>query len=126
MTDESADDRIRMNQMSQSMDAGRGATPSSMQELLDRLDEAATGDETSLEDIIETMGGASFVPVLMVPALAVVTPLSGIPAFSSICGIFIALVAAQSLFGRDHLWLPGWLTRRTVPSDRLRSSMDKL
>ena len=34
LTDESADDRIRMNQMSQSMDAGRGATPSSMQEPL--------------------------------------------------------------------------------------------
>ena len=46
-----------MNQMSQSMDAGRGATPSSMQELLDRLDEAATGDETSLEDIIEMVVG---------------------------------------------------------------------
>lgn len=97
-----------------------------MRDMLDSLSDSAHGEETSLDDIVEALGQASFVPVLLAPALAVVTPLSGIPLFSSFCGIFIALVAGQSLIGRSHLWLPGWLTRRAVPTKRLKKGIDQL
>ncbi|MDY6859805.1 MAG: exopolysaccharide biosynthesis protein [Pseudomonadota bacterium] len=101
---------------------GNKAPPATLREVVDRLREAAQGDETSLDDVLKGLGRASFVPVLMAPALAVVTPLSGIPLFSSICGIMIMLVAGQLLLGRRHLWLPRWLTRQTVPSERLRDA----
>lgn len=102
------------------------APPTSVREVVDRLDAAADGEETSVDDIVETLGRASFVPVLMAPALAVVTPLSGIPLFSSANGVFIALVAGQMLIGRRNLWLPRWLRRRSLASERVRYVAERM
>jgi hypothetical protein len=82
--------------------------------------------KVSIKDVLEVVGEASFVPAMLVPALVVVTPLSGIPALSSICGITIALIAAQYAAGRDHVWLPDWLLRRKVSGTRLCQSMVKI
>lgn len=95
----------------------------SVRDLLDRLEAAAHDDRTAIRDVLEALGRVSFVPVLMAPALAVTSPLSGIPLFSSFAGITIALVAVQLLVGRDHLWLPGWITRRTVSTEGLCSAI---
>ncbi|HBS98418.1 exopolysaccharide biosynthesis protein [Salipiger marinus] len=101
-------------------------SPTTLRGVVDRLHDAANKEETSLNDVVEGLGHASFVPVLLVPALAVVTPLSGVPLFSSTCGILIALIAGQMLLGRRHLWLPRWIMKRRVPSDRLRKAADSL
>jgi len=94
-----------------------------VQDVLERIETLASADEVTLRSLIEAFGTASFVPALMVPALLVVSPLSGIPAFSSICGLTIALIALQMLFRREHLWLPGVLMRRRISGHRLRSGM---
>lgn len=100
--------------------------PESMAQVVEELHDAAEGGETSLGHLLSEIEHASFTPVLLAPALAVVTPLSGIPLFSSFCGICIALVSAQMLFGRESLWLPGWLQRRKIPSDKLKSAVKTL
>ncbi|MGR3563688.1 MAG: MarC family protein [Heliomarina sp.] len=100
--------------------------PGSVSDIVDSLRNAATGEKTSLQEAIKSLGEASFVPVLMAPALAVVTPLSGIPLFSSICGLLIAIVSIQMLFNRDHLWLPQWLMKQRIPSDKLRTATEKM
>lgn len=94
----------------------------SVTDVVDRMESAASGEKTTLREVVAALGEASFVPVLMAPALAVVSPLSGIPVFSSICGLTIALVAGQALFNRDHLWLPDWLMRRRISSSSLRKA----
>ncbi len=86
----------------------------SVTDVVDRMENAAATEETSVRDVVAALGEASFLPVLMAPAIAVVSPLSGVPVFSSICGLTIALVAVQLLMNRDHLWLPEWLMRRRV------------
>ena len=98
----------------------------SVASVLDRIHDPATGAETRLGDVAGALGKASFIPNLMLPALAVVSPLSGIPLFSSTCGIWIALVSAQMMLHRDHIWLPGFLMRRGVSSQRLRMVVEKL
>ncbi len=97
-----------------------------MEALLDQLAGAASGEAVSLRDILDAVGGTSFLPVLMVPALLVVSPLSGIPLFSSICGLTIAFVAAQMVLGRHHLWLPGFVTRKTFSGERARMAIARL
>ncbi|MDF2231436.1 exopolysaccharide biosynthesis protein [Albimonas sp. CAU 1670] len=87
--------------------------------VLDRLDEAATHDRPSAGEIVEAVGRQSHVTLLLVPALVVMTPLSGIPLLSSVCGLIIALVSLAGLLGRDRIWLPGFVTRRRVDGDRL-------
>ena len=92
--------------------------------MTDRVREAAGDDTISVAQITEALGRDSLPPNLMIPALAVVSPLSGVPLFSSICGILIALISAQMLLGRDHVWLPGFLMRRKLGAARVRGALD--
>lgn len=85
-------------------------------DLVGRVRKGAEGDKVSVGQIAEALGQDSLPPNLMIPAFAVASPLSGVPLFSSICGLLIALVSAQMLIGRDHVWLPGFLMRRHCPA----------
>ena len=96
----------------------------SIEDLVDRIGQAATGDQTSLREVVESLGERSLAAYLLVPSLAVVSPLSGVPLFSSICGALILIISLQMLIRRDHLWLPEMLMRRRVRSDRLRKAAD--
>jgi hypothetical protein len=64
--------------------------------------------------------------LLLLPALILVTPLSGIPGLSSLGGLTIALVALQMLLGRSNIWLPDFILRRHLPTARLEWSLDRL
>ena len=97
-----------------------------VQSILKRLRDKADQEEVTTEELVTAFGTASFVPALMIPAILVVSPLSGIPLFSSFMGVSIALIAAQLLFGREELWLPGWLLRRTVKGEKLRNAVDRI
>jgi len=94
--------------------------------IVDRMSDVSRRDSVRLRDLVEAFGKTSFLPLLMVPALLVVSPLSGIPLFSSICGLTIALISAQMLARRDHLWLPGFLMRLKVDGEKARVAIEKL
>lgn len=94
--------------------------------LLDAARNASDGDKTSVGQIVQSLGEQSLTPNLIFVALAVVSPLSGIPLFSTICGVTIALIAGQMLIGRDHIWLPSFVMSRRVDSDRLSHAVDVL
>jgi len=94
----------------------------SVSEIVDSIASVAEAETVQMRDVVAALGRASFTPVMMAPAMAVVTPLSGIPLFSSICGLTIALVAGQRLAKRRHLWLPDWLMRRQVSGARLKTA----
>jgi hypothetical protein len=105
--------------------AGNRARP--VTDIVNRLDGVAQGDSVTLGEAVEAFGERSFHPVLMVPALLVLSPLSGIPFFSSLCGITIALVSAQMIWPhRTKLWLPGFLTGRKVTGERARAALSRL
>lgn len=98
----------------------------SLTAVIDRTRDVARRDEVSVDNVLGAFGEAGFAPLLFVPALAVVTPLSGIPAFSSLCGIMIVLIAAQWLAGRSRVWMPRWIKRLHIGGDRLRSAVGRL
>lgn len=91
----------------------------SVGEIIDRVKGLSDRPQVSLGQVIEEFGEASFVPVLMVPALIVVSPLSGIFFLPTIMGLTIALISGQILIGRRHLWLPGVLVARSLPGARV-------
>ena len=97
-----------------------------VEQIIDGIDRLSNRDTICVRDMIEEFGQATFVPLLMVPALLVVSPLSGIPLFSSFCGLMIALIASQMLIGRERLWLPEFLLRRAIRGERARGAMGKL
>ena len=97
-----------------------------VRDVVDRLERCARADRVALGDLVASSSTASFVSAMMVPALLVISPLSGIPLFSSLCGITIALIAAQMLIRRSHLYLPDAVMRRTLPGDKLRGGLERL
>lgn len=97
-----------------------------VRDVIAKLETIMEGDDVALGDLVAAFGSASFAPALMVPALLVVSPLSGIPFFSSICGLTITLIALQMLAARKHLWLPRVLMRRSVGAARLRRAMARI
>ncbi|REC95940.1 exopolysaccharide biosynthesis protein [Kushneria indalinina] len=88
----------------------------SLSELMTSLDEEHEGDDVSINDILKTFESRGFGPLLVIPSLlALVCPVPGIP---TACGLFMALIAVQQVFGRSHPWLPERLRGVSIDADR--------
>lgn len=92
-----------------------------LEQLLDRITEAARGhDRVSLGGILKVIGRRSFGPLLLFAGLIALSPVIGdTPGVPTAVGIFVLLITAQLLFGRDYVWLPRWLLERSVAQDKL-------
>lgn len=80
----------------------------------------------TIRDVVEILGSASFMPLLLLVSLLVVTPISGIPGLSGTSGLIIAAVSGQLLVGRRVLWLPERILRMKVPRRRLGNALEML
>ncbi|MHA6346184.1 exopolysaccharide biosynthesis protein [Roseivivax sp. CAU 1761] len=110
----------------QTRDDDGPAEPASLCEILSRV-APRDGDSTvSIAEVLDRVGRRSFPVALLVVALILITPLSGIPGAPTVGGAILILISGQALLHRDHLWLPGILTRRKVKADRLRQGLDWL
>ena len=97
---------------------------SELQALTEQIEGLADRKTTvSVEAVWNTIGKRSFGAVLLVPSLVALTPVGGIPVLPSILALIVLLISAQLLFGRENLWLPGFLLRRSVSSGRLKKSL---
>ncbi|HSH43115.1 MAG TPA: exopolysaccharide biosynthesis protein [Arenicellales bacterium] len=107
-----------------SLDEGQGV--SSIEELLDCLQDADhDGERSSVDDIVTAVGRRSFGPLLLLAGLIVLAPLVGdIPGVPTLMAILVLLVAVQLLAGRNHFWLPAWLLNRSVARDKLDQGID--
>jgi hypothetical protein len=82
--------------------------PTSLEELLDRLEEPVVHQgEATVRSLMETVGQPSFGPLLVTIGLAGVTPISGVPTVPTLLAVCAALVAVQLVIGRKHFGCPG-------------------
>lgn len=101
--------------------------PQTATETVEALEQLAEdNDRVRIGDVLDEFGQRSFGPFLFIPALIEVTPVGGIPGIPTLFALIIALVAVQLLVGRDHVWLPQVIQRRSVGADRLMKSAQKL
>jgi hypothetical protein len=92
-----------------------------LEQLLDRITEAARGrDRVSLGGILEVVGRRSFGPLLLFGGLVALSPVIGdTPGVPTTVGMFVLLITGQLLLGREYVWLPRWLLKRSVAQDTL-------
>lgn len=95
--------------------------PTSIEEVLNSIEKTADDRErVSLGMILETLGGRSFGPVLLVAGLIILAPLIGdIPGVPTIMAIVVMLTAFQLLTRRECFWMPQWMLKRSVEKDKL-------
>lgn len=94
-----------------------------MRAILDGLEGLPREGHVRLGEIVERLGVRGFAPVLLLVALLMVSPLSGIPGSPTVTALLIALIVGQMLVGRRALWLPQPLMRLRVPARRLRQAL---
>src|SRR6056297_1536364 len=92
-------------------------------ELLDFIDEETGDGHISVGDIISLLGPRSLIPLLLLPCLAMVSPLSAVPGVPSVLSAIVGLVAVQLLIGQKRLWLPDVILRRSLHAERVLAMM---
>lgn len=102
--------------------------PTNMQQLLEQIRESAAGaGRVSVNDILNGVGERSFGPVVLVAGLITLAPLIGdIPGVPTILGLVVLLTLGQLLFHRRTIWMPSWISQRSVPQDKLLKGLDWL
>ena len=94
-----------------------------LQQLLDRLDEAATGERVDVECMMQAVGRSSFGALLLLGGLVTLSPLDIIPGIPTLIALAVVIVCVQLLSGRRHFWLPAWVLRRSIASQRFRRAL---
>ena len=89
-----------------------------MQAVVEALEDATEASSVCLSEIVEEFGRASFPPVLLAVSVLLISPLSGVPLFSSIIGMAIFLIAIQGMIGREKIWLPRRLANWRINTRR--------
>lgn len=82
--------------------------------------------KVSLGDALDEFGARSFGPVLILLPLIELSPIGGIPGIPTAIAILIALIALQILIGKEHIWIPDFIARRKMKSDKLGKFAHKL
>lgn len=109
------------------MSEGNTKDPHSVGDVVEGLEELADSeDEVRIADVLDKFGSRSFAPVMLVFALLEISPIGVVPGVPTFLALCVAVVAAQLLFGRDHIWVPGWIADRSVGSKKLNKATDKL
>lgn len=102
--------------------------PTTMQQLLERVRASSEGlEQVPVADILEAVGERSFGPVVLLAGLITIAPLIGdIPGVPTLLGMVVVLTLGQLLFRRHSIWLPSWISGRTVPRGKLEKIVDWL
>lgn len=75
---------------------------------------------------MDSMAGKGHLSAIFATALIVLTPLSGIPGLSTICGLLIAVLSFEMIFGPFGLRLPKSMNARTIPAERAERAIARL
>lgn len=97
-----------------------------LSDVLDQLESSADGDKVSVSHVVDTLGHSSFASLMLVFSLISTSPASGIPGVTAMVAGLVFVLVVQMILGRKSLWLPGFVARRRLSSDKLREGIDWL
>ncbi|TNC74656.1 exopolysaccharide biosynthesis protein [Rubellimicrobium roseum] len=90
-----------------------------LSDVLDKLEEAADGDSITIGNVVEKLGHKSFAALMLIFSLISTSPASAIPGLTATVAVIVGLLVAQMIWGRKCVWLPGFVTRREMATEKL-------
>ena len=90
-----------------------------LSDVLDQLEDAAHGDSIKVEEVVEKLGHHSFAALMLIFSLVSTSPASAIPGLTATVAVIVFMLVAQMVAGRDCVWLPGFITRRELSTQKL-------
>ncbi len=97
-----------------------------LSDVLDRLESSADGDSVSVQTVVDRLGTHSFAALILAFSLVAVSPASAIPGLTTGVALIVFILVAQMIIGRKGVWLPEFLLRREVSSQKLRTAISWL
>lgn len=101
----------------------------SLTRLLDSVDEEETSkkqDKVSFRELMDRVGQNAITPLILLVAVLMVSPLSGIPGTPTFAALVIITMAVQALSGRKNLWLPEFLMRQEIKAGHIHRAVSWL
>jgi hypothetical protein len=102
------------------------------EDVLDRLQDAvrskkdAGSGKATVGTVLDAFGSRSYGPFFLVPALIEMSPIGGVPGVPTVLAVFILSAAAQMLFAREHIWVPGFFERRHISGKKVEAVDSKV
>ena len=90
-----------------------------LSDVLDQLESSIHDDSVAVQEVIEKLGHKSFASLMLVFSLISFSPASAIPGITTVVAAIVLILVVQMMFGRDSVWLPGFVTRRRMATDKL-------
>lgn len=90
-----------------------------LSDVLDELEATVDGDDVAIADVVETLGHSSFASLMLVFSLISTSPASAIPGITAMVAVLVFVLVGQMMLGRKSVWLPGFVTRRRLSSEKL-------
>lgn len=87
-------------------------------EVLAAIASGGEGDRIRFGDLVAAMRNRAFGVLFLLFGIPNCLPMP--PGIPVICGIIVALIAAQMVIGRDQLWLPAWLGSKSFSRTDLK------
>ncbi len=98
-----------------------------MEEVVEGIEDLTDHREkVCLGDALDEFGSRSFGPLLVLLPLIELSPVGGIPGVPTVLALLIASIAVQILFGKEHVWVPGFIEKRALSADRLNKWAHRL
>ena len=90
-----------------------------LSEVLDHLESAADGDSVSVDEIVDKLGPKSFASLMLIASLISTSPASAVPGLTATVAVIVFVLVVQMIVGRHCVWLPPFIGRRRIASERL-------
>lgn len=90
-----------------------------LSEVLDQLESAAEGESIAIEEVVEKLGRKSFASLMLLFSLISTSPASTIPGITAVVAVIVFILVVQMMAGRDRAWLPRFITRRRMSTEKL-------
>ncbi len=90
-----------------------------LSDVLDQLESSVHDESIAVEEVIEKLGSHSFASLMLVFSLISTSPASAIPGITAVVATVVFILVVQMIAGRNCLWLPGFITRRRMSSEKL-------
>lgn len=91
------------------------------------VEETEEEDKVTLKELMESFGSRAYGPLLLIPALLAVFPLTGgVPGMSLVTGSMILLISVQMIIFHSGPWLPDQLLQFSFSRDKLAKTSDKV
>ncbi len=90
-----------------------------LSDLLNRLEGSAEGDSITVRQIVQHLGGSSMAALMLAFSLISTSPASAIPGLTAFVAVVVLVLVVQMILGRDCVWLPGFVLRRQLSTDKL-------